>query len=243
MKPADVFLAVRWRSPPVSGSRAAGGRSRTAFRRPRRDENETPAMSHSLLIGFVIFAAVMFITPGPNNIMLLSSGLTYGFRRTLPHVAGITLGFAFMIGAVGLGLGTIFITYPVLQTILKYAGVAYLVYLAAAIAMSGPVTPDQDNARGPMTFWGAAMFQWINVKGWVMVIGTITAYAEIASFPWNITIQVLLSLLLGALSCSAWAMFGSALRPILTSAKAVRAFNIVMAALLLASLYPVFTDA
>jgi threonine/homoserine/homoserine lactone efflux protein len=200
-------------------------------------------MSHSLLIGFVIFAAVMFITPGPNNIMLLSSGLTYGFRRTLPHVAGITLGFAFMIGAVGLGLGTIFITYPVLQTILKYAGVAYLVYLAAAIAMSGPVTPDQDNARGPMTFWGAAMFQWINVKGWVMVIGTITAYAEIASFPWNITIQVLLSLLLGALSCSAWAMFGSALRPILTSAKAVRAFNIVMAALLLASLYPVFTDA
>jgi threonine/homoserine/homoserine lactone efflux protein len=200
-------------------------------------------MSHSLLIGFVIFATVMFITPGPNNIMLLSSGLTYGFRRTLPHVAGITLGFAFMIGAVGLGLGTIFITYPVLQTILKYAGVAYLVYLAAAIAMSGPVTPDQDNARGPMTFWGAAMFQWINVKGWVMVIGTITAYAEIASFPWNITIQVMLSLLLGALSCSAWAMFGSALRPILTSAKAVRAFNIVMAALLLASLYPVFTDA
>jgi threonine/homoserine/homoserine lactone efflux protein len=200
-------------------------------------------MSHSLLIAFVIFATVMFFTPGPNNIMLLSSGLTYGFRRTLPHVAGITLGFAFMIGAVGLGLGTIFITYPVLQTILKYAGVAYLIYLAAAIAMSGPLTPDQDNRRGPMTFWGAAMFQWINVKGWVMVIGTITAYAGIASFPWNITIQVMLSLLLGALSCSAWALFGSALRPILTSRKAVRAFNIVMAVLLLASLYPVFTDA
>ncbi len=147
-------------------------------------------MSHSLLIAFVIFATVMFFTPGPNNIMLLSSGLTYGFRRTLPHVAGITIGFAFMVGAVGLGLGTIFITYPVLQTILKYAGVAYLVYLAATIAMSGPATPDQDNARGPMTFWGAAMFQWINVKGWVMVIGTITAYAGIASFPWNIVIQV-----------------------------------------------------
>jgi threonine/homoserine/homoserine lactone efflux protein len=200
-------------------------------------------MSHSLLIAFVIFATVMFFTPGPNNIMLLSSGLTYGFRRTLPHVAGITIGFAFMIGAVGLGLGTIFITYPVLQTILKYAGVAYLIYLAAAIAMSGPVTRDRDNARGPMTFWGAAMFQWINVKGWVMVIGTITAYAGIAGFPWNIVIQVMLSLLLGALSCSAWALFGSALRPILTSRKAVRAFNIVMAILLLASLYPVFTDA
>ena len=200
-------------------------------------------MSHSLLIAFVIFATVMFFTPGPNNIMLLSSGLTYGFRRTLPHAAGITIGFAFMVVAVGLGLGTIFITYPVLQTILKYAGVAYLIYLAAQIAMSGPTTPDQDNARGPMTFWGAAMFQWINVKGWVMVIGTITAYAGIASFPWNIVIQVLLSLLLGTLSCAAWASFGSALRPLLTSARAVRAFNIVMALLLLASLYPVFMDA
>jgi len=200
-------------------------------------------MSQSLFIAFVVFATVMFFTPGPNNIMLLSSGLTYGFRRTLPHVAGITIGFAFMIGAVGLGLGTIFITYPVLQTILKYGGVAYLVYLAAAIAMSGPAKPDQDNRRGPMTFWGAAMFQWINVKGWVMVIGTITAYAGIASFPWNITIQVMLSLLLGVVSCSVWALFGTAFRPILTSPKAVRAFNIVMAVLLLASLYPVFMDA
>jgi threonine/homoserine/homoserine lactone efflux protein len=200
-------------------------------------------MSQSLFVAFVVFATVMFFTPGPNNVMLLSSGLTYGFRRTLPHVAGITIGFAFMIGAVGLGLGTIFITYPVLQTILKYAGAAYLLYLAAAIAMSGPVTPGQDNRRGPMTFWGAAMFQWINVKGWVMVIGTITAYAGIASFPWNITIQVMLSLLLGAVSCSVWALFGTAFRPILTSSKAVRAFNIVMAILLLASLYPVFMDA
>ncbi|HXQ05704.1 MAG TPA: LysE family translocator [Bradyrhizobium sp.] len=200
-------------------------------------------MSQSLFLAFVVFATVMFFTPGPNNIMLLSSGLTYGFRRTLPHVAGITIGFAFMIGAVGLGLGTIFISYPVLQTILKYAGVAYLVYLAAAIAMSGPVKPDQDNRRGPMTFWGAAMFQWINVKGWVMVIGTITAYAGIARFPWNITIQVMLSLLLGVVSCSAWALFGSALRPLLTAPRAIRAFNIVMAVLLLASLYPVFMDA
>ena len=200
-------------------------------------------MSQPLFIAFVVFAAVMFFTPGPNNIMLLSSGLTYGFRRTLPHIAGITFGMAFMIAAVGLGLGTIFIAYPVLQTILKYAGAAYLIYLSAAIAMSGAAPSGQDNRRGPMTFWGAAVFQWINVKGWVMVIGTITAYAGIASFPWNITIQVMLSLWLGAVSCSVWALFGSGLRPILTSPKAVRAFNIVMALLLLASLYPVFMDA
>ena len=200
-------------------------------------------MSQPLLLAFVVFATVMFFTPGPNNVMLLSSGLTYGFRRTLPHIAGITIGFAFMVGAVGVGLGTVFIAYPVLQTILKYLGVAYLIYLAAVIAMSEPVAPDQENRRGPMTFWGAAMFQWINAKGWVMVIGTITAYAAIASFPWNIAIQVALSLILGAASCTAWALFGTALRPILTAPKAVRAFNIVMAVLLLASLYPVFMDA
>jgi threonine/homoserine/homoserine lactone efflux protein len=200
-------------------------------------------MSQPLLIAFVVFATVMFFTPGPNNIMLLSSGLTYGFRPTLPHIAGITVGFAFMVGAVGLGLGTVFITYPVLQTILKYAGIAYLIYLAAAIALSEPVTPDQGRRGGPMTFWGAVMFQWINVKGWVMVIGTITAYAAIAAFPWNIAIQVALSLVLGAVSCTVWALFGSSLRPLLKSRAAVRAFNIVMALLLLASLYPVLTDA
>jgi threonine/homoserine/homoserine lactone efflux protein len=200
-------------------------------------------MSQPLFIAFVVFAAVMFFTPGPNNIMVLSSGLTYGFRRTLPHIAGITIGFAFMVGAVGLGFGTIFIAYPVLQTILKYAGAAYLIYLAAVIAMSEPVTPGQDNRRGPMTFWGAAVFQWVNVKGWVMVIGTITAYAGIASFPWNIFIQMVLSLLLGAVSTATWALSGSSLRSFMTSPKAVRAFNIVMAVLLLASLYPVFMDA
>ena len=200
-------------------------------------------MSHSLLIAFILFATVMYFTPGPNNIMLLSTAVTYGFRRSLPHIAGITIGFAFMIGAVGLGLGAIFIAYPVLQTILKYAGAAYLIYLAVAIAMSGPVKPDQDNQRGPMTFWGAAMFQWVNAKGWVMVIGTITTYAAIASFPWNITIQVAIGLLLGAASCTVWALFGTALRPLLTSERTVRIFNIVMAVLLLASLYPVFMDA
>jgi len=200
-------------------------------------------MSQSLLFAFVLFATVMFITPGPNNVMLLSSGLTHGFRRTLPHIAGITIGMGFMIAAVGLGLGTIFITYPVLQKTLKYAGAAYLVYLAVAIAMSRTATTGQDNARGPMTFWGAAMFQWVNVKGWVMVIGTITAYAAIASFPWNIVIQTAISLVVGTVSTVAWALFGSALRPVLTSPWAVRAFNIVMAILLLASLYPVFMDA
>ncbi|HXB81441.1 MAG TPA: LysE family translocator [Bradyrhizobium sp.] len=199
-------------------------------------------MSNPLLIAFVLFAAVMFFTPGPNNIMVMSSGLTYGFRRTLPHIAGVVIGFAFMVGAVGLGFGTIFIAFPVLQVILKYAGAAYLIYLAVMIALSGPPKPGETGRR-PLTFWQGAMFQWVNVKGWVAVIGTITAYAGIANFPFNIVIQVLTFLAMGAASITIWTLFGSALRPFLTSPQAVRGFNIAMALLLLASLYPVFMDA
>ena len=200
-------------------------------------------MSNKLLFAFVVFATVMFFTPGPNNIMVLSSGLTYGFRRSVPHILGITIGFAFMIAAVGIGFGTVFIAYPVLQTVLKYLGAAYLVYLAIAIAMSGPPKAGEASTRGPMTFMGAAMFQWVNVKGWVMVIGTITAYAAIASFPFNIMIQTVISFLMGIGSTITWTLFGTALRPVLNSERAVRAFNIVMAILLLASLYPVFMHA
>jgi threonine/homoserine/homoserine lactone efflux protein len=200
-------------------------------------------MSQPLFFAFVVFAAVMYFTPGPNNIMSLSSGLTFGYRRTLPLIAGITIGCAFMVGAAGLGFGTIFIAYPVLQTILKYAGAAYLIYLAAVIATAEPVAPGQDNWRRPMTFWGGAMFQWVNVKGWVMVIGTITAYAGIAAFPWNIIIQVAVNLVLGVVATSVWALSGHSLRAFMTSRTAVRTFNIVMAVLLLASLYPVFMDA
>jgi threonine/homoserine/homoserine lactone efflux protein len=199
-------------------------------------------ISHELLFAFILFALVMFFTPGPNNIMVMSSGLTYGFRRTLPHMIGVAVGFAFMVGAVGLGFGAIFIAFPVLQVFLKHAGAAYLVYLAVVIAMSGPPRPGEEK-RGPMTFWGAAIFQWVNVKGWVMVIGTITAYAAIARFPWNILLQTAISLVIGMVSIMTWTLFGSALRPFLTSPLAVRVFNIVMALLLLASLYPVFMEA
>ena len=200
-------------------------------------------MSHSLLMALIAFGAVMAFTPGPNNIMVLSSGLTYGFRRTVPHIAGIAIGVSFMVAATGLGLGAIFVAWPILQTILKYAGIAYLIYLAAVIAMSGAVTPGEDSRAAPMTFWGAALFQWVNVKGWVMAIGVITAYSAVASFPWNIAMQAALMFVMGALSSVVWALFGSSLRPVLSSPRAVRAFNIVMALLLLASLYPVFMDA
>jgi threonine/homoserine/homoserine lactone efflux protein len=199
------------------------------------------ALSGRLLLGFLAFVSVMFFTPGPNNVMLMSSGLTHGFRRTLPHVAGVTLGFAFMIASVGVGLGAVFVAYPVLETVLKYAGAAYLVYLAAVIAMSAPPSAQATARRGPMSFWGAALFQWVNGKGWVVVIGTITAYAAVAQYPWNIVIQTSVSLAVGAASTVAWTLFGSALRSVRGS-RSVRAFNVLMAVLLLASLYPVFME-
>jgi threonine/homoserine/homoserine lactone efflux protein len=198
-------------------------------------------ISRELFFAFVLFAAVMFFTPGPNNIMVMSSGLTYGFRRTLPHILGVVVGFAFMVGAVGVGFGTVFLAFPILQTILRYVGAAYLIYLAVMIAMAGPPKPG-GASRGPLTFWQGAMFQWVNVKGWVAIIGTITAYAGIAKFPLNIVLQVLIFLLMGTASITTWTLFGSALRPFLTSPRLVQAFNIAMALLLLASLYPVFME-
>src|SRR3569623_1732231 len=134
------------------------------------------AVSQQLLLAFLVFAIVTLFTPGPNNVMLLSSGLNFGGRRTLPHVAGVTIGFAVMVAAAGLGFGAVFATYPVLHTVLKYAGAAFLVYLALVIGLSKASEPGDADRRKPMTFLGAAAFQWVNVKGWVMIIGTITAY-------------------------------------------------------------------
>ncbi len=116
-------------------------------------------MSQSLLYAFLVFVAVMFFTPGPNNVMLLSSGLTYGFRRTLPHIAGVTIGGCFMIAAVGIGLGSVFVAYPALKMILKYAGAAYLIYLAIGIAM----------VLGHNVWSGGALPVAVTLTGWLIL--------------------------------------------------------------------------
>lgn len=93
-----------------------------------------------------------------------------------------------------------------------------------------------------MTFLGAALFQWVNAKGWVMAISIITAYAAISAYPWNVALQVAMSLVIGAMSSVAWVLCGTALQPLVKSARAVRIFNVTMAILLLASLYPVLAE-
>ena len=199
-------------------------------------------ISQQLAIAFIAFAAAALFTPGPNNIMLMASGLNYGFRRTLPHVAGVTIGFSFLVAVIGLGLGAVFAAYPVLHTILKYAGAAYLIYLAIVIAMSGPADTDVAGEGKPMTFLGAAMFQWVNVKGWVIAVGAITAYAAIAAYPLNIAALSILLFLIGLGSSLTWVLLGTSLQAVVKSPRAVRIFNVVMALLLLASLYPVLKE-
>ena len=131
-------------------------------------------MSQQLTIAFVLFAVACCFTPGPNNAMLLTSGLNFGFRRTLPHVLGVTFGYGFLVAVMGLGLGAIFSAYPTLYTALKYVGAAYLLYLAWAIAMSGGIDDKGEKRGRPMSFLGGAVFQWVNVKGLIMSIGAVT---------------------------------------------------------------------
>ena len=199
-------------------------------------------MSHELLIAFIVFATAMLYTPGPNNVMLMASGLNYGFRRSLPHVAGVTIGFSFLVCVIWLGLGAVFAAYPILHTILKYAGTAYLIYLAVMIAMSGSADAMGGEGGRPMTFLAAALFQWVNVKGWVIAIGAITAYAAVAAYPWNILTLSALLLAVGLTSSVTWVLFGTSLQSLIRSPRAVRVFNVAMALLLLASLYPVLME-
>lgn len=195
-----------------------------------------------LFLALVAFCAVTLITPGPNNVMLMTSGLNYGFQRSQPHLWGVTLGFAVMVLAVGLGLGAVFAAYPVVYTILKYAGALYLLYLAWVIAMSGPVEDEEAASGRPLTFAQAAAFQWINPKGWVMAVGSVSAYAGIAVFPYNMVVIAALFCALGVVSSSLWTVLGQSLRRLLTDARAVRIFNGAMALALVASLWPVLKD-
>lgn len=197
-------------------------------------------MSFDQLLAFCAFAAITSITPGPNNMMMLASGVNHGFARSLPHLAGISVGFSFMVLAMGLGLHAVFVAVPMLQTILKYAGAAYLLWLAWQLATSAPLTSESSSAAKPISFWGAAAFQWVNPKAWVMALGAVTTYLPQA---FHASDAALLAGVFGVvnLPCVAvWAAFGTAMRQVLQNPKSVRVFNIVTAGLLVLSLVPIF---
>ena len=198
-------------------------------------------MDTTLLLGLVAFAFVSSITPGPNNIMLMSSGATYGFRLTIPHLSGVVLGFGAMVLLVGLGLAGIFAVVPELHGIIRIIGTIYLLYLAYKIATSRN-TLDKDAAARPITFTQAAIFQWVNPKAWTMVVGAITAYVP-QEDPFKSVVIVAATFTLVNLPCvTTWTVFGVGLRGVLKSPAALRAFNIFMAILLVLSLYPILRD-
>ena len=197
-------------------------------------------MNTDLLLALVGFAFASSVTPGPNNLMLMASGANFGLRRSLPHMFGISLGHAFMVTLVGLGLGQVFDTYPAARLVLQVLSTAYLLYLAWKIATAAP--PRAGEARGkPFTFLQAAAFQWVNPKAWYMAIYAVTNYTPPEA-----------GVLTGALivagvfaatnlpSITLWATIGTQLRRLLTRPRLLRGFNWTMAALLVLTLLPVW---
>jgi threonine/homoserine/homoserine lactone efflux protein len=193
-------------------------------------------MTYNFITALTIFALVSSITPGPNNLMLMASGANFGFKRSIPHMLGISIGFVLMVFLVGVGLVQIFDLYPVSHLILKVVSVAYMSWLAWKIANAAP--PKDGEAGGtPMTFLQAAAFQWVNPKAWAMALTAVTLYAPDRS----IYAVALVALIFGAVnapSVSVWTIMGQQLRRLLTKPARLRMFNYLMAALLIASLYP-----
>jgi threonine/homoserine/homoserine lactone efflux protein len=196
-------------------------------------------MTPSLLVALAAFALVSSVTPGPNNLMLMASGTNFGFRRTLPHMLGVALGFTFMILAVGAGMTTVLAIVPGLLGVIKWASVAYLLYLAWQIATAPAKPLEGRSAPRPMTFLQAAAFQWVNPKAWTMALTAVSAYIP-ARDP--VTGLLVVAAVFGAInlpSVGLWAMMGVTLRRFLADPVRLRVFNVGAALTLVATLYPV----
>jgi threonine/homoserine/homoserine lactone efflux protein len=195
--------------------------------------------SSNLFIAFLAFAVVGSFTPGPNNTMLLLSGVNFGLRRTIPHLLGVTFGFALLVLVSSLGLGELFTRWPILNDILKYGCAAYLLYLAWQILKATPVSSGAQTKK-PISFFQAVLFQWINPKAWLMAIIGITTYAPPDHFILNVALIIAWYIFFVFCSGSAWTLFGNWIQNFLHRPHYLRVFNVVMAILLVASLYPIF---
>lgn len=194
-------------------------------------------MSLDAFLALLLYAFVTSITPGPNNLMLLASGVNFGFVRTIPHMFGIGIGFLVLLLAVGLGLGALLTAFPSLHIALKVAGGAYLLYLAWRIAMSRSMGQGAAGGR-PMTFLQAAAFQWVNPKAWVMAVSAMAIYTNPANPFISMLIVAFAFAAVNLPSVSTWAGFGTALRGFLADPVRLKWFNIAMGVLLAASLWP-----
>lgn len=197
-------------------------------------------MTYEILTALIAFAFVMSVTPGPNNLMLMASGANFGWRRTLPHMGGISFGFGAMTLLIGVGLIQLFDAFPLSYTILKFASVAFLLYLAYKIATSSPPSDAaQQTQAKPMTFIQAALFQWVNPKALTMALTAIAAFTPQGSGFWGVALVALIFSAVNLPTISSWVLIGTQLRRFLNVRWKLRAFNIGAALLLLASLYPI----
>lgn len=194
-------------------------------------------MTYDLLAALFAFAFATVITPGPNNFMLMASGANFGFRRTVPHMLGIALGMPAMVVVVGLGIMQVFEIWPLSLTVLKVLSVLYLVYLAWKIANAAPPGQAEETGR-PLTFLQSAAFQWVNPKAWTMALTAITLYAASRDFSAVLTVAGMFALV-SCVSTTSWTALGQQIRRMLKNPSQLRAFNVAMAVLLLATLIPV----
>ncbi len=194
-------------------------------------------MTFETLLALATFAFVTSVTPGPNNLMLMASGANFGFRRTVPHMLGIGIGFTLMVALVGIGLAGLFETWPVAHTVLKVVSVAYLLWLATKIAGSSAPTGSQGGNGTPLTFLQAAAFQWVNPKAWAMALTAVTVYAPGREL-WAVLFVALVFGAINLPSVSTWTLAGQGIRRWLTNPGRLRAFNWTMAGLLVLSMVP-----
>lgn len=184
------------------------------------------------LLGFCL---ITLFTPGPNNVMLMASGANFGFRRTMPHMAGIALGHAFLVFLVGLGLAELFQRLPELRAAMMVICAVYLLWLAWKIAHAAAPREAHPEAR-PLTFLQAVAFQWVNPKGVSMAISAQTFYQPPDSGWRGAALVALGFVLVATVSTTTWAWGGTQVRRLLSSPERLTAFNWTMAGLLVASL-------
>jgi threonine/homoserine/homoserine lactone efflux protein len=195
-------------------------------------------MPLDMFTALVAFAAAMAFTPGPNNIMVTASGVNFGFRRTVPHILGITFGFFVLVAVCAAGLGAAFAAWPPLQIGLKAVGAIYLLWLAWKIATAAPASAEQEQVAQPISFWQAALFQWVNPKAFVAALSAIAIYVRPTHWLTDFTVLQIVFVIATILAVATWTGFGVALRRVLADPKHARIFNIAMALLLVASIVP-----
>lgn len=189
-------------------------------------------------LAFILFALSMCFTPGPNNVMLMSSGLNFGISKSLPHLFGVLFGLPSMVVMVGLGLGVMFELYPFIHDVIKVLGIIYLLYFAWRVANAKSKSLNC-KAPQPFTFLQAALFQWVNPKAWVMASTSVAVYTSIdASMFYQVFVLAVVFVFIGFLSGSTWLFLGHGLKRVLTSDIHQILFNRAMASLLVMSVLP-----